>query len=136
MFTENEIVEAMVSFFKKKRFSVSQSRSTNQKGVDIIAKSPRGITYYIEAKGGTSSKPNTARYGRPFSKNQANTHISVAITKCFQKLQESSNKCIVGIALPKDENHLSIIKSIVKPLQKTKLKVYFINKDKKVKKYI
>jgi hypothetical protein len=136
MITENEVVEAMVSFFKKKRFYISQSLSTNQKGVDIIAESPEGITYFIEAKGGTSSKPNTARHGKPFDKKQAYTHISVAITKCFQKLQESSNKCIAGIALPKDENHVSIIKSIEEPLRKTELKVYLVNQDKKIEEYI
>jgi Restriction endonuclease len=136
MLTENEIIKKMVSFFEKKGFSICETHSTNEHGIDIIAKSPKGIPYYIEAKGETSSKSNTKRFGKSFNKNQVRTHISVAMTKCFQTLQKSPDNCVVGIALPKDENHFSIIKSIEKPLRKTELKIYLVNKDGTVEEYI
>lgn len=134
--TENEVIEAMVSFFEKHGFLISQVCSTNEKGIDIIAKSPGGVAFFIEAKGGTSSKVTTNRYGKPFDKRQARTHISIAITKCFQTLQKSSDKCVVGIALPKDDNHFYIIKSIEESLRKAGLKVYFVCEDKTVEEYL
>lgn len=134
--TENEVIEVIFSFFEKRGFSISQYCSTNEHGSDIIVESPNGIPYYIEAKGGTSSKETTNRYGKPFDRRQARTHISVAITKCFQTVQKSSRKCIVGIALPKDETHLDIIKSIEQPLKKTKIEICFVNKNGTVEEYL
>jgi hypothetical protein len=136
MMTENDVIEAMVVYLESRGFKIEQALTTTEHGVDIVAHSDLGKSIFIEAKGATSSKEESNRYGRPFSKGQAFTHISVALTKSFQVLQrDPNNSNLVGIALPKDENHISIIDSIKESVKKTGLKVYFVDDNRKVVEY-
>ena len=84
MITENQVCDSVAAYLKAKGYKVEQCLTTIQCGVDIVAKSPNGKLCYIEAKGGTSSKAHTKKYGKPFSRGQAGTHISVAILKALQ----------------------------------------------------
>ena len=137
MITENDVVNAMVSFLKGKGYEITQALSTDEHRVDIIAKSSTGINCFIEAKGGTSSKEGTNRYGKPFNKSQVFTHISVALTKSLQAIQNHSQQnFFVGIALPKDQNHFSLIGSINKPLKQIGIKVYFVDETRTDVEYI
>lgn len=66
MLTENEVVNATCKEIKNEGYTINQQLSTIQKGIDIVAEK-NGIKIYIEAKGGTSSKVGTNRYGKPFN---------------------------------------------------------------------
>ena len=77
--TENEVVDALVKHFSDRGFAIEGQCSTLETGVDVVAWDSRaGVRWRVEAKGGTSSKPGTARYGKPFTRNQVKTHVSVA----------------------------------------------------------
>ncbi len=101
MITENDVIKAMMDYLKNIDYTVKETCTTHQRGIDIVSETIDGVPCYIEAKGGTSSKSETNRFGQPFSHGQAYSHISVAITKCFQIQQKYlEHQTIVGIALP------------------------------------
>jgi len=66
MQTENDIVEKVVDFLESKGYRITQSLTTNQQGIDIIAEM-ESETLYIEAKGETSSVETSNRFGLPFN---------------------------------------------------------------------
>jgi len=78
-------------------------------------------------------KKTTARHGKPFTKTQVRTHIAVAILTLLQLLQQyGSESAEVAIALPNDNNHRSIVLSIIKQLERLGIKVLFVNTDHSV----
>lgn len=60
MLTENDVVRAVSEFLAGRGLEIVQALTTALKGIDVIARSERAI-WYVEAKGATSSKPETNR---------------------------------------------------------------------------
>jgi hypothetical protein len=75
MLTENDVVDLVSSELQRRGFKIEQQLSTTETGIDIKATSPEGVYYGIEAKGATSSKVESSRYGKEFDKSQVKTHI-------------------------------------------------------------
>lgn len=128
MLTENDVVDSLTDYLQAKGYRIIQSLSTSEKGVDIIAEL-KGQTLYIEAKGETSSKEGTKRFGKPFTNSQINTHVSRAILTAMKILesQPSGDQTISGIALPDTNRHNKLINSVKTSLQQLNIQIFWIN---------
>lgn len=74
---ENALVSFVAAWLRGEGFDVKQALTTKQKGIDIVAE--RGPeTWLIEAKGATSSRADSPRFGRSFSSQQAHNRIAKA----------------------------------------------------------
>ncbi len=70
MLTENDVVRAVAHYLSQDGYEIVSQLSTLEHGIDIEAVSVKsGKRLLAEAKGGTSSKQTTRRFGKPFSKN-------------------------------------------------------------------
>ena len=76
---------------------------------DILAEA-NGTTLAIEAKGGTSSKPGTKRYGKFFTRNQKLAHVAKAFYTAATVV--SAGKHRAAIALPSDAEHRQLVDNI------------------------
>jgi Holliday junction resolvase-like predicted endonuclease len=126
---ENDIIEAVVNKLKHSGFDIISTCNTNEHGIDIIAKKGK-LELYVEAKGGTTSK-ETSRSGKPFTRNQVHTHISVAlytVMKLFSKYKDCNN-VLIGIALPFEKNHIDFIKAINNALHMLSIIVFWVKED-------
>ena len=132
MLTENDVVMIVSSELQCKGFKIEQQLTTNDTGIDIEAISPEGVYYGIEAKGATSSKVESSRYGREFNKSQVKTHIGVAIVAAF-RLKNKRKDAIAVIALPDNANHRSLIAEMHKPLCDSGVEIWLVNKEGIVK---
>lgn len=126
---ENEVIRELISYLNTQNYTVCSTANTSQTGYDIKACNSVE-TLYVEAKGATSSKPGTTRYGKPFSGNQALSHVSRALFTtmkiyCDNKLE--SNK-IVALALPDDKAHNTLINSVKMATEKLNIRVYWVSK--------
>lgn len=64
MLTENEIIEALAEHLREDGYRVDKQLTTLEQGIDIDAVHlATGRRLLVEAKGGTSSKDGTARFG-------------------------------------------------------------------------
>ena len=128
MLTENDIVEKVTDFLEKKGYRITQSLTTNQQGIDIIAET-ESETLYIEAKGETSSVETSKRYGLPFNRNQVKSHISVALLATMKVISSlpSGNKTKVGIALPDTSEQRIVINKIIPALNKLDIRIYWVS---------
>ena len=131
MQTENDIVEKVTDFLKTKGYRITQSLSTNQKGIDIIAET-EFETLYIEAKGETSSVETSKRFGLPFNRNQIKSHISVALLATMKVISSlpSGKKTKVGIALPDTKEQRIVINEIIPALKKLEIRIYWVSQTK------
>ncbi len=130
MLTENDILEILRSYLVGKGYQVKQQLSTKQTGIDLIAENVDEILY-VEAKGETSSKLETSRYGKIFNGAQIKSHISRAILSAFEVISGKSGnpKTQAAIALPDNEGHRKIVNKILPALHHSNIRVYLVSFD-------
>lgn len=87
-----------------------------------------GKEIWIEAKGQTSSKEGSRRYGKEFSRSQKEDHLGRALLKCCQYISERSD-LIVAVALPNDDVNSDLITRIGAVLQKLKIVSFLVGGD-------
>jgi Holliday junction resolvase-like predicted endonuclease len=126
--TENDVVKIVSQYLKNKGYKILTTSKTTEKGIDLIAIHPEKGKCFVEAKGGTSSKEGTKRYGEPFSKNQIKDHIGSALLQTLKLKQENENSDVY-IAVPFEKKHLQIFESIKKCLLQINIKVLFAKFD-------
>jgi Holliday junction resolvase len=78
MLTENDVANHTAKYLRSQGFEVQGISDTNTHGPDIVA-SKGDVKLFVEAKGQTSSKSYTNRYGKEFTPNQKWDHVSKAI---------------------------------------------------------
>jgi hypothetical protein len=116
-------------------YEIEQKLSTEQVGVDIIAISPTGKQCFIEAKGATSSKPNSSKFGKEFDKSQVKTHVGVALIAAFRVLNKYPDSESM-IALPDNLNHRALLDEMRHALEKTSVKILFVSESGQVSSFI
>jgi len=133
--TENDVVDALAEHLERNAgYRVEERHSTKEHGVDIIAvKKATNELLLVEAKGGTSSKDGSNRFGKPFSRNQAKSHVSAAFY-CAAKLrqQHASENAVVALAFPNDAMHRKLVHEISSALKLLSIVVFFVDADRLV----
>ena len=129
MITENDVVRAVADHLQVQGYRIDRQLSMVERGIDIDAVHPaRGERLLVEAKGATSSKVGSSRFGKPFSPNQAKSHVSVAFY-CGAKLVQRHAKegTRVALAFPDDKNHRRLIEDIEAVLGSLNIAVFFVD---------
>lgn len=89
MLTEPDVINYVCVALQQLGYNIHKKNvNVRQKGDDIIAiKQLASIRkLYIEAKGETSSDPNSNRYGQSFDNAQVRVHIGQALYKIAEVL--------------------------------------------------
>jgi hypothetical protein len=137
MLTENDVVQAVAAYLSKNGYRIESALSTDERGIDIVAinlKTERRLL--VEAKGGTSSKDHTARFGSPFNSGQALSHVSRAFyTVAALRQKHAASHDEVALAFPDDSNHRSLVENIGTALQVLGITVFFVSDERVVTKY-
>ena len=126
MITENDVVEAVATHLRKNGWHIEGTSSTNERGHDVLA-TKGGTTLAVEAKGGTSSKPSTNRYGKPFNSGQKLSHVSRALYEAVAVFGAGQYR--PGIALPSDDEHRALIEAIGPALNVLHIAIFLVDDD-------
>lgn len=129
--TENDVVKAVAAHLRSNGYRIDRELSTSEQGIDIVGVHERtNRKIFVEAKGGTSSKANTNRYGQGFTPNQAKSHVSVALY-CAARLHATADAegADIALAFPDDSTHRKLVKNISKALCALRVTVYFVGAD-------
>ena len=125
--TENDVVAAVCDYLEARGFKIKQRLTTRQQGDDIIA--GRGdTTLFIEAKGATSARAGSERFGRPFDSAQVRVHVAEAVYKAIQVLSRSNDRSNTraAIALPANDVHDREVRTVMRMLQELKITVFWV----------
>ena len=125
------MIDFVIQYLKKKGFNIRSSSDTYSHGFDIVAEK-EGRMLYVEAKGQTSSKPHTKRYGLEFNRNQKMDHVSKAIYSAL-KTKNQYTDSLVAIALPADEVHNELVTAVIHSLKQVGIQVFLVAQDGVVK---
>lgn len=129
MLTENDVICAVARHLSDDGWRIENVSTTDQRGFDIHA-TKGSISLVVEAKGETSSRSGTARYGKPFTGNQKKSHVAVALYTAASVI--SGGKHRVGIALPSDNGHKGLIDEVTPALKTLGVVVYLVKPDRSI----
>jgi hypothetical protein len=127
MLTESQVINSVCRLLETKGFHVIRQLSESEQGIDIEAVAPDGKTKVsIEAKGETSSKPTTARFGKPFDSKQVFDHVAKAF---YCAARDGSLGMMAGIALPKNVAHVKCVQKILPALRRLSIEVFWVSAE-------
>jgi len=134
--TEDDIVDAVCDYLEANGYSIQKRSATTERGDDIVAmKASSGITLYIEAKGETSNRRSSARFGKPFDSAQCRDHVANAFYSAASNFQgaDVSKSRRAGIALPKIQRHQDCIAKIQAALDGLQIAIFWVSPDLSVR---
>jgi hypothetical protein len=78
---ENQVVDAVAAFLASDGYTIEQKLHGHQRGVDLIARRTEGPVrlIHVEAKGGTSTRVGSAKYGKPMSGGEVRINVAEAL---------------------------------------------------------
>lgn len=129
MLTENDVVEAVRKTLEAEGWQISHLSTTNQRGPDIEAVR-EGSRLVVEAKGETSSKSASARYGSPFDANQVVVHVARAVFTALVAQEDGITSS--AIAFPSTTAHIAQVGRVEKTLHRLGIRVFWVRSDRTV----
>ena len=136
MLFEYDVIEAVCEYLQLYGYHIDQKLRPNQQGDDIIASKSgnQKRALFIEAKGETSSRNTSNRYGKPFSSSQVRVHVAEALFKTIEVLSRNQvgDEVKAGMAFPETQKHRSMIEKIKPILHELGIAIFWVGKDMKV----
>jgi hypothetical protein len=129
--TEKEVVEAIAHHLERESYTDIVKRLPTEHGIDVVAFNPKtGRHLLIEAKGATSTRKSSARFGDHFLPQQVRSHVARAFYAAAVALQnEDHHNADSAIALPASPQHRTLIDRVGKALDRLGITVFFVHED-------
>lgn len=125
---ENAVVASVCRRLETMGCEITQRRTTKEHGVDIIAHDKSsGQQFLIEAKGGTSSREGSNRFGKPYTQSQVFDRVAKGVFTCLQLRAEHPDHQAthVILALPDARGFRSYVTPILGQLRSVGIEVWF-----------
>lgn len=126
---EDDVVDSVKDFLIDDGWTIQSFARATEHGDDIVALRD-GVTLVVEAKGEGSSKTHTARYGKPFSRQQVGKHVGVAVLRALRVHSEGTG--VPGLAFPATDLHRTEVARVWPALEKLGLVVFWVDDDRRV----
>ena len=129
MLFEHQVVGSVATWLKSRGYDVHQALAESEKGDDIIATAPgNSHRLFVEAKGESSSRVGTSRFGKPFSPNQVKVHVAVALYRAAQMLDNPCELPVrVALAFPANEDHRRVVGRVQKAIATLGIEVLWVS---------
>lgn len=137
MLYQSDIVEAVRKYIEANGYKIDESATTASKGYDLIAFMENGekpIKLMLKARGATSARIGSKKYGKPFDRSQIAIHVAEVFYKAAEALSMKNSSCLIcaALALPKNKDHEDYIFKIRPILSKLGVVVFFVDENRKV----
>lgn len=126
--SENDVVEAVAAYSRTRGWAIEVQATTVDRGFDLVARGPDRTVLRVEAKGATSSKPTSARHGRPFSAAQIHSHVARAFytAAASRAVSGSPERILSALALPTTAKHEHEVRRIQAALHDLGIGVFWV----------
>jgi len=124
---ENAVVRAVCGYLRRtERATITKTCNTRERGTDIEACRGRQ-RWYVEAKGGTSSRTGSARFGKSYSSSQVFDRVAKAFyTAAILRALHPERLNIVALAFPKTKEFENRVAAISSPLKRMRISLFWV----------
>lgn len=133
MLDENDVIEILSAHLKQEGYEILQALHTTEKGVDLIAhKLGKAGRLFVEAKGGTSSREGSNRFGKPYTKNQVFDRVSKGFYSVVRLCAEHPKPDEVAFAGPDTPWFREYLQPIIPTAEQLGIKIFLVSEDRSV----
>jgi len=136
MLTENDVIDRVCRYLMGIGWHIVSRATTTQTGYDIVAtrQGVSGVELRVEAKGGTSSKQTTARFGKPFTSSQVPVHVAQALCTAIAMQAQPTQHGVVRVAMafPDTKGHRKHVGRIEQGLHRLGVGVFWVDETGEV----
>ena len=125
MLTEDDVVTAVARYLEANGWRVNQQLTTFDRGVDLAAERA-GQRLHVEAKGATSSKQGTRRFGAPFTRAQVFDHVAKAVHTALAVVSRADGT-LAALAVPDDAHHRDFVGRVLPVLARVGVRTFFVS---------
>lgn len=131
MLTEDEVLQAVKKHLLAQGLRVETVATSSEHGPDLVATPPDGRwQLVVEAKGQTSSRSASARFGKEFDGAQVQSHVARAFFTAAAALSgDPSGRTRGAIALPNTSRHREQVRKIERAVRILGLGVFLVEAD-------
>ena len=124
---ENQVIALLCAELEARGFVIEQRLHTTQQGVDIIALEP-GATgrVLIEAKGATSSRKTSKRYGKPYGSAEVRINVAEAFYTASAVAGRAEPQVRSGMAFQDDDLHRRYVEPLLPACSKLGIEVHWV----------
>lgn len=125
---ENAVIDSVCARLQALDCEVTQRLRPTQQGIDIIAHNPKsGEQFFIEAKGGTSSRQSSPRFGQPYTPSVVFNRVAKGVFTCIEHRAKypEREKVHVILAVPDTEWFRSYLTPVLQNLHDAGVEVWF-----------
>jgi hypothetical protein len=129
---ENAVIGALCTYLEANHYEVQQRLHTSQQGIDIIAKhSQTGRGIVIEAKGATSSREGSARFGLGFTATQVFDRVAKGVFTSLELRAQfpDRSQTDVGLAVPDAPGFRKYLGRVKEQLHAAGLRIFLVAED-------
>jgi hypothetical protein len=125
---ENAVIEGLCAHLQREGYSIDQRLHTTQQGVDIIATHATGRRLLVEAKGATSSREGSARYGMGFTGSQVFDRMAKGVftTLKLRAQYQDRQQTEVALAVPDLPGFRRQLEAVKRELSAAGLRVFLV----------
>lgn len=134
MLDENDVVEAVCAYLEQNNFVVNRKLHTSERGIDIEAThSSSDRVLYVEAKGGTSSRSGSNRYGKPYTKSQIFDRTAKGVYTLLQMQGKQARKnSDFALAVPNTKWFREYLAPVEDSIMRLGLQMFLADENKHV----
>ena len=122
MLIESDVIAAVCDYLRAEGYEIRQQLAETEQGDDIKAVQGTAILL-IEAKGETSSKKGSKRFGKPFSRSQVLDHVAMAF---YRAAKMRGDGVRVAMAFPDNQQHREMVAEIRQAVRDLKIAVFWV----------
>lgn len=132
---ENHVIAALKGHLLRRGYKLVSECSTTMRGIDLVMKK-RGKEIRVEAKGSTSSRENSRRFGKAFTDAQCHDHFSRAFFKACQMRDETfqqRDSVLIAMAFAYTKHYQKYCSRTERSRRELRIGVFWVRSRNRVK---
>ena len=130
---ENAVVDAVADFLAASGYEILQKLHGHQRGIDIVARRRRnGHLLHVEAKGGTSTRVGSAKFGKPMGGGEVRINIAEALytaaVAATRARAAEDPDLVSAVAFPDDARHRKYADPLRPAFDRLGIGVFWVHK--------
>ena len=132
LLNENEVVDAVVIHLAAAGWVTEQQLHGHQRGVEIVASSLGGQRLEIEAKGATSSRSGSAKFGQPMGSSEVRINVAEAFYTAAATATRGEPGVSSAMAFLDDDRHRRYVEPLRNAAALLGIGVFWVRADRMV----
>ena len=129
---ENAVIAGLCGYLEGSGYEVQQRLHTTQQGIDVIARHrDTGQAIVVEAKGATSSREGSARFGKGFTTTQVFDRVAKGVFTTLELRAQfpDRSQTDVALAVPDSAEFRKYLGRVKEQLHAAGLWIFLVSED-------